>query len=71
MLKLERYPNVKTAVMQVTRHQIAWNSHFLVPDWPFLIAGNMIDYTQIARIPAIAGKLASLQYQHSEMVSFD
>ncbi len=48
-------------VMQVTMHQIAGNSHFLLPGGECLIARNMIIFTQIARIPAIAGKLASLQ----------
>ena len=46
--------------MKVTIHLTAGNEHFLLLYWPSLIAGNMIDYTQIARIPAIAGKLASL-----------
>ena len=49
-------------VMQVTIHQIAGNRHFLVLYWPSLIAGNMFICTQIAGIPAIAGKLASLTH---------
>ena len=47
-------------VMQVTVHQIAGNVHFLLLFGPSLIAGNMINYTQIDGILAIAGKLASL-----------
>ncbi len=52
---------ISITVMQVTIHQIAGNAHFLLLFWPPLIAGNMINYTQIAGIPAIAGRLASLQ----------
>ena len=44
--------------MQVTTHQTAWNAHIFLLYWSSLIAGNMINYTQIAGIPAIAGKLA-------------
>ena len=47
--------------MQVTGNQIARNSHILLPYWLPLIARNMNNnYTQIAGIPVMAGKLASL-----------
>ena len=45
--------------MQVTMHQNARNTHLSLLLSPSLIAGNMINCTQIVGIPAIAGKLAS------------
>ncbi len=49
--------------MQVPMHRIARNAHIFLPEIHICIlqiVGNMNDYTQIAGIPVIAGKLASL-----------